>query len=129
MHSIFDIHGYRGVSGRWAMAHPDFGQLEGSPHYYLPIQFLVATYAPGRKVYYAFYYNENLILDLPVVSIYSSEELCSERVSQFWLISQYESGNWIFLPSFLFFKTFYQGIHMYRRNISFDSHQLGWRTI
>ena len=42
---------FRGVSGGWAgweIAHPDFGRIErGAPHYYLPTQFSVTTYAPG----------------------------------------------------------------------------------
>ena len=46
----------RGVSGGWAIAHPDFGRIEGPAgrcrgtsgmlHYYLPTQFYVASYAP-----------------------------------------------------------------------------------
>ena len=41
----------RGVSGGWAgwaIAHPVFDRIEGrgAPHYYLPTQFLVATYVP-----------------------------------------------------------------------------------
>ena len=39
----------RGVSGGWAIAHPDFGKLE-SPHYYLPTQISEATYAPENDL-------------------------------------------------------------------------------
>ena len=55
--------GHRGVTGwwaEWAIAHPDFGRIEGAARkrcvrrlqrimYYLPTQIFKATYAPATR--------------------------------------------------------------------------------